>query len=83
MSACHVSRALQRFCPALLLLCWGVRVRLLPCRLPAWALLYTQTSPAEGAPHCLLQGMRVLDNACDVSIDSAEEPLALWDILEK
>eukprot|EP00891_Asterochloris_glomerata_P006187 jgi/Astpho2/6187/Aster-x0275 len=28
-------------------------------------------------------GMRVLDNACDVSIDNAEEPLALWEILEK
>ena len=56
---------------------------MLPCRLPAWALLYTQTSLAEGDVHCLLQGMRVLDNACDVSIDSAEEPLALWDILEQ
>ena len=66
--------------------CWPLLGAL--CRvtaLPAACLapLCTQTSAAEGVTYCLLQGMRVLDNACDVSIDSAEEPLALWDILEK
>ena len=50
--------------------------------LPGPCSTHRQVLPT-GEPHCLLQGMRVLDNACDVSIDSAEEPLALWDILEK
>ena len=52
------------------------------CCLPASCLIHRQIL-VKVITYCLLQGMRVLDNACDVSIDSAEEPLALWEILEK
>ena len=30
----------------------------------------------------VMQGMRVLDNACEIGIDKAERPMQLWKTLE-
>ena len=36
----------------------------------------------HGVTLCL-QGMRMLDNACEISIDRAEQPVEIWKTLEK
>lgn len=45
----------------------------------------TAAQPLHTTRHvpCCMQGMRILDNACDIAIDKADRPLDLWVTLEK